>query len=59
VVVIALTVFVGLALVAFFILMFLDQMTARRNSDRDSLMPLAEENTRPAKPASMRAGKPS
>ncbi len=57
VVVIALTAFVGLALVAFFVLMFLDQMSGQRNSDRDSLMPLADEISRPANPVSKRLGK--
>lgn len=54
--VIALTVFLGLMLVSFFICLFLHQSRGdRAGSDRDALLPLAEDRA-PIRPA--RAGRP-
>lgn len=49
--VIALTVFIGLALVSFFIFLFLHQSTSRHgaSSGRDALLPFLDEKNTPAK----------
>lgn len=50
--VIVLTVFIGLILVAIFLVLFLFQVAEKNRSSamRDALLPLAEETPRPANP---------
>jgi hypothetical protein len=54
--VIVLTVFLGVMLVSFFICMFLHQSAgSRRGSDRDALLPLANDRISPARARNPRA----
>lgn len=51
--VLLLTVFVGVVLVAFFIILFIHQSSGEgRSSERDALMPLVDEKTCSAKKSS-------
>jgi cbb3-type cytochrome oxidase subunit 3 len=51
--VIILTVFIGLLLVAFFVIFFLYQTSLRSNADQDALMPLQDEKTASATKATV------
>ena len=53
-----LTAFIGLTLATLFVVLFLYQLDTRRYSsnERESLMPLQEDKTRPARPPRDRSG---